>query len=99
MIKASYIDTICKHGADVLTGIRNTLTGDPWRPPTPAPTYRRAQPTTPPTSRTRRYPSMPAARDVNVYRAACQDLCRNPGRSPSKPKGRRGFLTVCVTRQ
>jgi hypothetical protein len=34
----SYIDTIRKHGVDVLAGIRNALTGDPWRPPTPAPT-------------------------------------------------------------
>ncbi len=34
----SYIDTIRKHKADVLTGIRNALTGDPWRPPIPAPT-------------------------------------------------------------
>jgi hypothetical protein len=34
----SYIDTIRKHKANVLTGIRNALTGDPWRPPIPAPT-------------------------------------------------------------
>ena len=34
----SYIDTIRKHRADVLTGIRNALTGDPWRPPIPTPT-------------------------------------------------------------
>jgi hypothetical protein len=34
----SYIDTIRKHKADVLTGIRNALTGDPWRPPIPTPT-------------------------------------------------------------
>ena len=33
-----YIDTIRKHEADVLTGIRNALTGVPWRPPVPAPT-------------------------------------------------------------
>lgn len=34
----SYIDTIRKHKADVITGIRAALTGDPWRPPIPAPT-------------------------------------------------------------
>lgn len=34
----SYIDTIRKHRANVLTGIRNALIGDPWRPPIPAPT-------------------------------------------------------------
>jgi transposase len=34
----SYIDTIRKHGADVLTGIYDALTGNPWRPPIPAPT-------------------------------------------------------------
>jgi transposase len=34
----SYIDTIRKHKADVLTGIRNALTGNPWRPPIPTPT-------------------------------------------------------------
>lgn len=34
----SYIDTIRKHGADVLTGIRAALTGNPWRPPIPSPT-------------------------------------------------------------
>jgi transposase len=34
----SYIDTIRKHKADVITGIRNALTGDPWQPPIPAPT-------------------------------------------------------------
>jgi transposase len=33
-----YIDTIRKHGADVLTGIRDALTGVAWRPPIPAPT-------------------------------------------------------------
>jgi hypothetical protein len=27
-----------KHGADVLTGIRDALTGHPWQPPIPAPT-------------------------------------------------------------
>ncbi len=32
-----YIDTIRKHKANVLTGIRNALTGDPWRPPIPTP--------------------------------------------------------------
>jgi hypothetical protein len=34
----SYIDTIRKHKADILTGIRNALTSNPWRPPIPAPT-------------------------------------------------------------
>jgi hypothetical protein len=34
----SYIDTIRKHKTDVITGIRAALTGDPWRPPIPAPT-------------------------------------------------------------
>lgn len=34
----SYIDTIRKHRENVLTGIRNALTGNPWRPPIPAPT-------------------------------------------------------------
>jgi hypothetical protein len=34
----AYIDTIRKHGANVLTGIRAAITGNPWRPPTPAPT-------------------------------------------------------------
>jgi transposase len=33
----SYIDTIRKHGADVLAGIHAALTGNPWRPPDPAP--------------------------------------------------------------
>jgi transposase len=34
----SYIDTIRKHKADVITGIRAALTGNPWQPPIPAPT-------------------------------------------------------------
>ncbi|HSZ29145.1 MAG TPA: transposase [Pseudonocardiaceae bacterium] len=34
----SYIDTIRKHKADVITSIRAALTGAPWRPPIPAPT-------------------------------------------------------------
>jgi hypothetical protein len=33
----SYIDTIRKHGVDVLAGIQAALTGNPWRPPQPAP--------------------------------------------------------------
>ena len=33
----SYIDTMRKHGVDVLTGIRDALTGNPWQPPQPAP--------------------------------------------------------------
>ncbi|MDP9185209.1 MAG: IS66 family transposase [Actinomycetota bacterium] len=31
----SYIDTMRKHGVDVLTGIRDALTGNPWQPPIP----------------------------------------------------------------
>lgn len=34
----SYLDTLRKHGANVMTGIRNALTGNPWRPPALAPT-------------------------------------------------------------
>ena len=34
----SYIDTLRKHGVDVLAGIRSAITGNPWRPPAPAPT-------------------------------------------------------------
>jgi hypothetical protein len=34
----SYIDTIRKHQADVITGIRAALTGNPWQPPIPDPT-------------------------------------------------------------
>jgi hypothetical protein len=34
----SYIDTIRKHGGDVLTGIHAAITGTPWQPPIPAPT-------------------------------------------------------------
>jgi len=34
----SYIDTMRKHGVDVLTGIRDALTGNPWQPPLPAAT-------------------------------------------------------------
>jgi transposase len=34
----SYIDTIRKHKADVITGIRAALTGRPWQPPIPVPT-------------------------------------------------------------
>lgn len=33
-----YISTIRKHGGDVLTGIRDALTGSPWKPPIPVPT-------------------------------------------------------------
>ena len=33
-----YIDTISKHGAEVLTGIRDALTGVPWLTPIPSPT-------------------------------------------------------------
>jgi transposase len=31
-----YIDTARKHGADVMTAIRDALTGNPWMPPIPA---------------------------------------------------------------
>jgi hypothetical protein len=34
----SYIDTIRKHKANVIAGIRAALTGDPRQPPSPAPT-------------------------------------------------------------
>jgi hypothetical protein len=34
----SYIDTMRKHGVDVMTGIRDALTGNPWQPPLPAAT-------------------------------------------------------------
>jgi hypothetical protein len=33
----SYIDTMRKHGADVLAGIHAALTGNPWCPPEPVP--------------------------------------------------------------
>jgi transposase len=29
----SYISTIRKHGADVLTALRDAITGNPWSPP------------------------------------------------------------------
>jgi len=34
----SYIDTMRKHKADVLAGVRAAVTGNPWQPPIPAPT-------------------------------------------------------------
>ena len=34
----SYIDTIRKHGAGVMTGLRAALAGNPWHPPALAPT-------------------------------------------------------------
>ena len=34
----AYIDTIRKHGVDVLAGIHSAITGNPWRPPIPTPT-------------------------------------------------------------
>ena len=30
---AGYISTVKKHGADVMTAIRNALSGRPWTPP------------------------------------------------------------------
>jgi hypothetical protein len=34
----SYIDTIRKHGLNILAGVRVALTGNPWQPPIPTPT-------------------------------------------------------------
>jgi hypothetical protein len=34
----SYIDTARKHGADVITALRQAITGNPWTPPLVAPT-------------------------------------------------------------
>jgi hypothetical protein len=34
----SYIDTARKHGINVMTALRQAITGDPWRPTLPAPT-------------------------------------------------------------
>lgn len=34
----SYIDTARKHGINVMTALRQAITGNPWRPPNPAPT-------------------------------------------------------------
>ena len=31
-----YLDTARKHGTDVMTAIRDALTGNPWMPPIPA---------------------------------------------------------------
>ena len=33
-----YISTVRKHGDDILTALRDAITGNPWRPPMPAPT-------------------------------------------------------------
>ena len=33
-----YIDTARKHGVNVMTALRRAITGNPWRPPLPAPT-------------------------------------------------------------
>ena len=33
-----YISTVRKHGDDVLTALRDAITGNPWQPPQPAPT-------------------------------------------------------------
>jgi hypothetical protein len=33
-----YVSTVVKHGADVLTAIRDAILGRPWMPPKPAPT-------------------------------------------------------------
>jgi transposase len=34
----SYIDTARKHGINVMTALRQAITGNPWRPRLPAPT-------------------------------------------------------------
>jgi transposase len=34
----SYIDTARKHGINVMTALRQAITGNPWQPPLPAPT-------------------------------------------------------------
>lgn len=34
----SYLDTIRKHGGNIINGIHDALTGNPWHPPTPTPT-------------------------------------------------------------
>ncbi|MCA1681920.1 MAG: IS66 family transposase, partial [Actinobacteria bacterium] len=34
----SYIDTVRKHGGNVMAALRAALTGDPWHPPLPVPT-------------------------------------------------------------
>jgi transposase len=31
-----YISTVRKHGDDVLTALRDAITGNPWTPPQPA---------------------------------------------------------------
>ena len=31
-----YLDTARKHGEDIITAIRDALTGNPWMPPIPA---------------------------------------------------------------
>ena len=33
-----YISTIRKQGLDVLTALRDAITGNPWKPPIPSPT-------------------------------------------------------------
>ena len=34
----SFISTVRKHGLDVMTAIRDAITGSPWQPPIPSPT-------------------------------------------------------------
>jgi transposase len=34
----TYIDTARKHGINIITALRQAITGNPWRPPLPAPT-------------------------------------------------------------
>jgi hypothetical protein len=33
-----YISTVRNYGDDVLTALRDAITGNPWQPPQPAPT-------------------------------------------------------------
>ena len=57
-----YISTAAKHGTDVMTAIRDALTGNPWMPPIPA-----GSPIRPPTVTQRNASERNAKRDVNAY--------------------------------